>query len=124
MEGKELEAAFTNAVMDTVKRVHEATRYTPRFFLQMVGTKGALAACRQLLDDPIPAEGFQRLYDEGMPEMSIEAMALQPWWKPLFNSPQRQEARRRLEELGVDVEMLIRRSDAPEWWRPQIEGDD
>jgi 5-methylcytosine-specific restriction enzyme A len=74
--------------------------YTPSYFVQMIDDRGALGACRKLIDDNNPSEGFTKLWELGRMDLTVEAVALRPPYKALFTQVERLKARRRLEEYG------------------------
>lgn len=66
----------------------------------MIGDRGALGACRKLINDNNPSEGFTKLWELGRMDLTVEAVALRPLYKALFTQAERLKARGRLEEYG------------------------
>lgn len=96
---EELERAFHKEML----RVYDEARtfgYYPTRFLLMVEEKGGLATAKQLLNGDRISEGFGRLWEEGRLDISVEAVALQERWTPLFTTGELAEARRRLDGAG------------------------
>lgn len=82
-----------------LKPPYRATR-----FLQMVQGSGGKSAADQLLGGTNPSSGFTELFLRG-PEnlkLSVEYLVLQDPWRSLFTDEQLAEARRRLEQVGVE----------------------
>lgn len=70
--------------------------YRPTRFLQMVESLGGLQAARQLLSSEAPASGFERLWELGRIDLTVESLVLQEQWAHLFTEQELQEAERRL----------------------------
>ena len=76
--------------------------YYPTRFKQMVETHGGLGAAQLLLAGDAPSSGFERLWEEGRLDLSVEALVLRTPWTTLFVEAELREAERRLE--GSDYE--------------------
>ena len=48
--------------------------------------------------------------------MSVEALALLPWYTSLFDNTVVSKARRRLEAHDFDVDEYLQTVDTPDWW--------
>ena len=72
--------------------------YTASYFLQMVNERGGNDAAKKLINDPSPSEGFTRLWELGRLDLTVESLALEPEWRPLFTPAELKVAARRLDE--------------------------
>jgi hypothetical protein len=114
------ELAFNEDVIRGIKTLQRDIDYRAPRFRQMVANYGGLGAARRLLDDPAAThEGFERLYLTNRLDMTIELLALLPWYQELFTHQQRDKARWRLQEHGMDVEARLGEAatHAPAWAR-------
>ena len=71
--------------------------YYPTYLLQMVNHLGGRQAAKQLLGSDTPSSGFERLWELGRLDLTVESLALQEPWAHLFTEEELQEARRRLD---------------------------
>lgn len=71
--------------------------FRPTRFLQMVENLGGLQAAKQLLGSDAPASGFERLWELGRVDLTVECLVLQEPWAGLFTQEELKEAERRLE---------------------------
>lgn len=76
--------------------------YRPTRFLQMVNEYGGLQTVRTLLGKDAPSYGFERLWEEGRLDLSVEALALREPWRGLFDLDKLGEAYRRLDGSDYD----------------------
>ena len=74
--------------------------YNPSFFVQMIHDRGALGACRKLINDDTPSDGFTKLWELRRLDLTVEAVALRPPYSALFTQAERLKSRRRLEAYG------------------------
>ncbi|MES3044192.1 hypothetical protein, partial [Sphingomonas faeni] len=70
--------------------------YRPIRFLEMLQKDGGLATARELLRPGPPSKGLTKLFALGRPDLSVEALVLDPQWQPLFTPSEIKEARRKL----------------------------
>jgi len=104
-------------MVEGADRLKREIGYNPTRFNQMVGEHGGPEAARQLLKGRDASDGFTTLWEAGPLEMSVEAVALLPWYEALFTSDERGAARRRLGEHRFDVDgFLQRRAAMPPGW--------
>lgn len=96
--------------------------YNPARFLEMVHATSAREAAKKLLQRSEPSDGFTTLWEMDMLERSIEAMALLPWYSPLFTPEELANARRLLGDYGFDVETYLARvaTAPPAWTRDAV----
>ncbi|HEY5272802.1 MAG TPA: hypothetical protein VIJ34_06160 [Acidimicrobiales bacterium] len=91
--------------------------YDPIRFLEMVHESNGRAAAKRLLRDARASDGFTTLWEMHMLEMSVEAMALLPWYSPLFDPEELATAQKRLIDYGFDLSLYLARAAAtpPVW---------
>lgn len=104
MGEKDVKAQFHQEMLRIYKEA-AGFGYRPTYFLRMVNELGGLAAAQQLLRDGTVSDGFVRLWDEGLLDISVEAVVLDPRWQALFSSHESDVARRRLEDAGFKPQM-------------------
>jgi hypothetical protein len=85
------------------------TRYTARYFIDMVSNDGGRETTRYLLDTTEPSDGYVVLWENGRLDLSVEAEVLRPRWHDLFSDEQRAVAIRRLFEYGFDFDAYLER---------------
>lgn len=107
------------------QRLKQEIGYDPHYFKAMVGEHGPLEACLQLIRSSTPSTGFTKLWEHQMLDMTVEAIALLPWYSTLFSDEDRQLARRRLLDYKFDVDgFLARRGGSPPRWYLEVAFDD
>ena len=115
------------ARQELLKEFHEGAKtlrrtigYNPTGFNQLVGELGPVEAARRLINGSRPAEGFTTLWEHEKLDMSVEFIALLPWYTELFDNQDRSNARSRLEsyEFDVDGHLERRSTRPPTWWTP------
>lgn len=112
----ELERRFERHLLEDMSELR--SRYDPHLFKRMVAQHGAVETARRLLADPRHTSyGFEKLWELGELERSMEFAVLLPWFRPLFTDEELSEAERRLLlhdfRLG---ERLVARSGSPPAW--------
>jgi hypothetical protein len=78
----------------------KAIGYNASRFIQMVNDQGGLVAAKYLINSTQPSEGFTKLWDLKRLDITVEARALQPQFRPLFAASELATCRRRLAEYG------------------------
>lgn len=118
----ELTARFNQYIEEGIPRLRKLG-YNPTQFLEMVRDAGdAVAATKRLLASPRHTSyGFQRLYELGRLEDSVEFAALLPWFEPLFSAPALHEARTRLilHDFPVDAKLRSATASPPDCVDPR-----
>ena len=69
--------------------------FRPVLLRRCVTLNGGVAAAKELVFNP-GTTGLERLLDAGKPELSMEALMLQPEYQPLFSDQELKEASQRL----------------------------
>jgi hypothetical protein len=77
-----------------------ALSYNPSFFVTMIEERGALGACRKLINDTTVSDGFTKLWEMGRMDLTVEAVALRSPYSALFTAGERLKSRKRLEAYG------------------------
>lgn len=80
-------------------RAGKETGYWGNYFLRSVKKNGGLTTAKRMLRPALKGaiqKGLQSLIDAGRPDLSVEALVLQPRFAPLFTADELQEAERRL----------------------------
>jgi hypothetical protein len=93
-----LESAFDDAMLDIYKRAKSEAHYTASRFLGMVVQRGGLQTARYLLNNAIVSDGYTALSMRGRLDLTVERLILEPKWRPLFTSAERNIAIARLHE--------------------------
>lgn len=98
------EAEFHEAMLD-IYRVGVQHGYRATGFMHLIVMKnGGLPAARHMLSTGTVAQsGLDRLWEMGLMEHSMEALALQHRFQRLFNHRERAIAQQRLQERGFFV---------------------
>ena len=86
---------------NAVKRAKTEAGYTASRFLQMLTEHGGVETARRLL--PQMSDGFTELWRGGRLDLTVEALVLQSKWDDLFSAEEREAARGRLRECGMDI---------------------
>jgi len=92
---REFESAIATTYEEGTKR-----GYYPTYFMQMLDQLGGVGTARRLLATRGAQPGLYTLWELGILCSSVEAFVIQERFRPLFTDEEREEARRRLEELG------------------------
>ncbi|WP_426509439.1 hypothetical protein ACPPVO_01595 [Dactylosporangium sp. McL0621] len=108
---------FTQYVLDGIPQLVRLG-YRPNEFQTMVHAYGAVGATKRLLADPRHTSyGFQKLYELGRLDSSVEFAVLLPWFEDLFTEDERYEARTRLvlHDFPVDAKLRSATATPPPW---------
>lgn len=90
--------------------------YWPGYFHREVGRIGGIQTVKNLLAKSDTSEGFATLWTLYRLDLSAEAFVLLPWYECLFSADERRKARRRLEDIGFDVDVFLSGQQPPTWW--------
>ncbi len=94
-----IEGRFHAAMLDIGEQC-KVYKYVPHYFLRMVHQNGGLATAKTLLHDAGISYGFEKLWELGRLDLTVEALVLQPQWNSLFGNDDRAAAAKKLEQLG------------------------
>jgi hypothetical protein len=93
--------SFDEEMRSVFTRSGKATGYWPNYFLRKVKKAGGLKVAQDLLRPSTKlSTGFGKLATANRLDLSVEFLAIQPKWFPLFTDKERQIARTRLEKAG------------------------
>jgi hypothetical protein len=102
----DLEERFNEEMIGIYKRAKKECDYIPTRFLQMVIDQGGRKAAKELLLTPGFSYGFEKLWELGRLDLSMEALVLREPWRQLFSEQELRIARTRLDALGYSPEGL------------------
>jgi 5-methylcytosine-specific restriction protein A len=105
-----LEEQFTRALLDQYKKSGEEVGYWGKRFRQAVLRSGGVATAKRMLQPRTEGQrkGLDALLEAGRPDLTTEAVILQPRFKTLFTQDELTEAARRLGEYGAEATRRIR----------------
>jgi hypothetical protein len=91
--------------------------YNPSRYNQMLAKFGAVETARRLIWSSLPSDGFTTLWEYQKLALSTEALVVLPWYAPLFTEEERQRARQRLADYGLNVSAYLQGATAssPPW---------
>lgn len=95
-----LEKQFEQEMVNIYMTAKKECGYNASRFLQLVSTKGGLAAAKQLITKPGGTDGFATLWEHGRLDLSVEAYVLHPEYAALFSDEERNICKERLEQFG------------------------
>lgn len=98
----DLHKEFSAAMVDIFRRVVKETGYRPTYFLQMVVETSGHEAAMHLIHAGQPSDGYTELYSRKRLDLTVEALVLQPKWRPLFTDDDRAKARGRLQDYHFE----------------------
>ena len=93
----DLEMGFHQAMLGIYDQAVQLG-YRPTYFRRMVEEQGGLRAAKQLLQGDTLSSGFERLWELGRPDLTVESLALLEPWCKLFSDDELRTAERRLAE--------------------------
>jgi DNA replication protein DnaC len=93
---------FEERLSEALDIMDKQYNYQPLGLKKMVSQLGVRNAIRKLVNSPIPPKGLRILQNKGALHLSMEALILDDRWKNLFEEIDRENARRRLLQLGFD----------------------
>jgi hypothetical protein len=108
---------FYAEIRQGTERLKREIGYNPTYFNRMVADHGPIEATRRLVMADTVSEGFTKLWEHGRLAMTVEALAILPWYAPLFEPEVVTRARRRLADYGFDVDSYVaeRTANPPTW---------
>jgi len=99
----DLARRFHRALLDAYETARDEYNYLGTYALHMVNEMEAVPAAKQLINSPAPAEGFTRLWELGGLGLTVEAIALRPEFRRLFEPEELERARNRLREYDYPI---------------------
>ena len=95
-----LEKQFEQEMIGIYMTAKKECGYNSTRFLQLISTKGGIAAAKQLISKPGGTDEFTTLWECGRLDLSIEAHVLNPKYYELFTESERELCKNRLQEFG------------------------
>ncbi|MEW6425435.1 MAG: hypothetical protein AB1523_11970 [Bacillota bacterium] len=99
-----LEKLFHKAMISVYEKALKECGYKATYFLRMVNELGGVRAAKRLLSNPNIQYGFEKLWECGRLDLTVEYLVLRPEWKGLFTEEEKNIARNRLKEYGFNQE--------------------
>jgi 5-methylcytosine-specific restriction protein A len=102
-----LEEQFNQAMLDVYTRSGKLVGYWGHYYLRAVRRNGGLATAKRMLKPGQrgkPQKGLLALIDAGRPDLSFEAIVLDPVYQSLFTAEEINEASRRIPSLPSYVQ--------------------
>ncbi len=108
-----LEAQLEQALIDGYQQAGEQVGYWGRRFLQAVRRSGGLATARRMLKPRSEGQraGLDRLLEANRPDLTVEAVVLNPRFARLFSAAERAEAQSRLGSFKAEAAKLAKARD-------------
>lgn len=94
-QGLELEKRFIQEVASTIEECR-SLGYPPSIWQDLVVSKGAVQASKDLVVASKVQPGFKKLIKMGRPDLTVEFLVMQPEYRPLFEEKHIQAAEFRL----------------------------
>jgi uncharacterized protein (UPF0548 family) len=98
----ELEKMFMVRLDEATDIMYEQYSYSAPVLKKMVSQLGVRNAVRKLVNSPKPNEGLLILKNKRALHLCMEALILENTWKDLFTENDRENAKKRLTQLGFD----------------------
>jgi hypothetical protein len=98
-----LEDLFHQAMIALYRQTGQETDYWPTLHLQMVTQHGGVEAAQLMVTSQQLPDGYSRLWELSRLDLSVEALILQPQWRPLFTDDGLQQATQRLAASGYHL---------------------
>jgi hypothetical protein len=98
-----MDERFTAYLADAAKRAQREAGYNPTLFRQMLASDGGYHTAVILLTANRLSDGFEKLWEKGRLDLTVEALILQPEWFHQFAPELRAIAQKRLRDVGFPV---------------------
>lgn len=93
--------AFDEAMHQIYVRAKSEVGYTASRFHQMLQEHGGVETAHRLLPDM--SDGFAKLWEKKRLDLTVEFLVLEPRWHSLFTDAEREVARARLRDSGMEI---------------------
>ncbi len=93
---------FHTEMINIYKKAKKECHYNAKIFLTMVVDYGGIGAAKKLLSSDAPQYGFEKLWEAGRLDLTMEALALRPKYRSLFTDQELKIAEKRLRDYGHD----------------------
>jgi hypothetical protein len=101
--GHDLQNQFHRAMLEIYDNALRECGYNAIRFLQMVRERGGVETARRLLYQQGFQYGFEKLWECGRLDLTMEALVLRPQFASLFTEEEKQIASNRLADCGYDI---------------------
>ena len=98
----DLEKQFDEAMINVYRTAKEECGYNATYFLQMLHDKRGIATAKQLLASDGTQYGFEKLWEHGRLDITVECLVLNPRFQKLFDAKELDRARERLRKYKFD----------------------
>jgi len=99
---------FTAFLVDAANRSQREAGYNPTLFRQMLGSDGGYRTAVRLLSANKVSDGFEKLWEKGRLDLSVEALILQPEWASYFAQELRSIAQKAIARCGFSSDIARR----------------
>jgi hypothetical protein len=94
---------FDERVWASIREMDKKCNYHPTIFIGMIQDYGAVEAVRRVINDPKITYGYEKLWECGHLELSMESIIQEDEWKNLFSAAEKEKAKKRLLEYGYKM---------------------
>jgi 5-methylcytosine-specific restriction enzyme A len=101
-----LEDRFNKDVIEAYKTA-KSIGYNASVFIQLVSRDGALKVAKDFIHKNQATTGFEKLWEKGRLDLTIEAQTILPIYKTLFTFEERMAAYERLKSYNYEVQGVI-----------------
>ena len=98
-----LEKQFEQEMREIYMTAKKECGYNASRFLQLLSSKGGVAAAKQLITKPGGTDGFTTLWEHNRLDLSVEAHVLKDRYYSLFTDAEREICMQRLIEFGYRI---------------------
>ncbi|MDP2730629.1 MAG: hypothetical protein Q8O55_09095 [Dehalococcoidales bacterium] len=91
---------FNNDMNEIYRRAKKECRYNATYFLRMLSNNGGIDTAKILLSSGDPQYGFEKLWECGRLDLTVEALVIKPKYVSLFTEQEIKAAVKRLKEYG------------------------
>ena len=93
---------FDNDMMGVYRAAKSDCRYNAVRFLEMLHELGGLQTAQRLLSTEGAQYGFQKLWECGRLDLTVECLVLRQQYRSIFEKSELDKARKRLRAYGYD----------------------
>lgn len=95
-----LRKQFEKDMMQIYLRAKKECKYNASRYFQMLSEKGGIETARALIYKVGGTDGFEKLWELGRLDLTVEALVLKGEYEELFTDEERDMCKKRLEEFG------------------------
>lgn len=90
---------FSKVLLDAVEQAKQRD-YNPSYFIRMISADGPFETVKRIVPKKEASEGFYKLHELGLTNLSCEAIIVETEWRPFFDDDLLQLAEKRLRDFG------------------------